>query len=216
VETIIQVLRCSTPSVDAFANAENYRFPRWWGEGGEHPDAFEMNWRSEDLIWCNPPFKLLSQVVTKAISEQAKLVLICPNWPRLKWWQELQRHVHVGHLVPEGTRMFELNGRIPGPTHWDTWAYWLKATCPQQIPRVFVRPVEGETEDDEVSMPKEPIAESVPVARPPVAAMIPCKAAMPSSTGSTDTRPVTRPILRPQPPLLTREWSTFFEISLHR
>ncbi len=187
-----------------------------------------MNWGSEDLIWCKPPFKLLPQVVTKAISEQVKLILICPNWPLLKWWREVQKHVHVGHLVPEGTRMFELNGRIPGPTHWDTWAYWLKGTCPQQIPRVFVRPVEGETEDDEVPIPTEPTAESVPAARPSVGfrfavppgkgppAMIPRKAAMPAAAGTTDSRPVTKPILRPQTPLLSRDWSTSYENSLHR
>ena len=143
VETVLQTLRCPTPSVDAFANAQNHRFPRWWGEGGESPDAFAKNWGEESLISeCNPLFKLLSQVVTKAIADQADMVLICPNWPRPKWWQMVQKHVHVGHLVPEGTRMFELNGKIPGPTHWDTWTYWLKGTCPQPNPTAYVRPVE--------------------------------------------------------------------------
>ncbi len=46
--------------------------------------------------------------------------------------------------------------------------YWLKGTCPQPILKVFIRPVERETEDDEVPMPTEQAAETFPAFRPSV------------------------------------------------
>ncbi len=85
VRRLIAAVRCPTPTADAFADTVNHRFPRWWGEGGEHSNALTRQWGEEPMIWCNPPFQLLPQVVEKAIKERANVLLICPNWRRRKW-----------------------------------------------------------------------------------------------------------------------------------
>ena len=43
------------PTLDCFADRDTHLFPRWWGEGGEAPDAFEKNWNFEEVgtLWAN-------------------------------------------------------------------------------------------------------------------------------------------------------------------
>jgi hypothetical protein len=44
------------PDLDAFATAEDRRFPRWWGSGSsEATDAFSKPWGGGLLLWMNPP-----------------------------------------------------------------------------------------------------------------------------------------------------------------
>ena len=54
-------------------------------------DAFAYNWsllcdKQESLLWANPPFTQLEQVVTKAILENVSLALCAPVWPTHRWW----------------------------------------------------------------------------------------------------------------------------------
>jgi len=116
--------------VDAFADSRNHRFPRWWGDGGESPDAFQKDWGQEGLLWCNPPFEMLAQITAKLIAEKGRMVLVCPDWPSQGWLHSIQKHVLRRMLVPKGTLFFELDGRPTGPTQWDTWVFWIEAGAP--------------------------------------------------------------------------------------
>ena len=53
-----------TPTVDAFASAKNKRFPRHW------KDAFQEDWSSE-ILWANPPFSRMPEVIDKICLEMA-------------------------------------------------------------------------------------------------------------------------------------------------
>ena len=42
--------------LDAAANGENHKCPRWYGPGGEAEDALAVEWPTDGWIWCNPPY----------------------------------------------------------------------------------------------------------------------------------------------------------------
>lgn len=42
--------------LDAAADADNTKCPRWFGPGGECPDALTTDWPTDIRIWLNPPY----------------------------------------------------------------------------------------------------------------------------------------------------------------
>lgn len=68
-------------TLDACASPDNNKLPRWWGIGGEVPDAFGTmdrphTWGSERL-WCAPPWEYTSFWIRKALqSPQAFVVML--------------------------------------------------------------------------------------------------------------------------------------------
>ena len=67
------------PERDAFADARNARFERWYGPGSiDGEDAFEKKWGKE-LLWINPPFDLFNKVHDKIQSDKAHAILIVPR-----------------------------------------------------------------------------------------------------------------------------------------
>ena len=68
------------PDRDAFADAGNARFERWYGPGSvEGEDAFEKDW-GEELLWIIPPFNMFNKVLDKIQSDKAHAILIIPRW----------------------------------------------------------------------------------------------------------------------------------------
>lgn len=66
-------------TIDAAANEVNHKCPRWWGPGGEWPDALDVAWEVElaqgHNIWLNPPYSrgVQSKFVTKAHESMTKV-----------------------------------------------------------------------------------------------------------------------------------------------
>ena len=112
----LQQLGVGTPSVDAFADHELYMCPRWWGPGSiEEEDAFNRNWGDEPLLWINPPFSFLDQVVNKIRQDKAKAVLVMPEWEDHTFFESVQPLIVRRYLFPKGTRVFEQkSGAMPG------------------------------------------------------------------------------------------------------
>ena len=135
IRDIVQELKCPTPTIDAFANARNHRFSRWWGEGGEHPDAFAVSWSREEFLWCNPPFSKFQQVVEKLKKDQAQCILIMPDWPSRPFWHEVQGLRKASVYFSPGSEIFELEGQLAPGIQWGLWAYWLDGSLPKQQPR---------------------------------------------------------------------------------
>ena len=75
LQEILEALEV-TPVRDAFADKENKRFDKWYGEGSpDGANAFEQNWGSE-ILWINPPFNLFPQVLDKIVQDKAHTVII--------------------------------------------------------------------------------------------------------------------------------------------
>ena len=74
------------PTIDAFANEANHVLPTFWTESC---DAFNKAW-SDKVLWMNPPWSKLNEVINKLVMEQAKGILIAPIWKREPWWMMLE------------------------------------------------------------------------------------------------------------------------------
>eukprot|EP00667_Euglena_gracilis_P031350 EG_transcript_45239 len=101
VKLICQKLEV-TPDVDAFSKLATRRFPRFWGpDSPEIEDAFRRSW-SDDVIWANPPFSRLKDVVWKWQEDQAHGIIIAPKWPTAIWFEDLMSMVIRGLVFPGG------------------------------------------------------------------------------------------------------------------
>jgi hypothetical protein len=120
------------PRLDAFASLNNRLHTRFWAAtpqpGARGVDALAQDWNGMSL-WCNPPFHLLGQVLSKYRSSKGcSLVLVAPEWRRA-WWPELQRLAAARFPLPLRRTTF-----LPGfagyqrgilAPRWEVAAYWL-------------------------------------------------------------------------------------------
>jgi hypothetical protein len=115
------------PTVDCFASNENHRFPVWWGPGSDVVDAFDQDWRPQGdrVLWMNPPFSQLPAVIAKTAKDQARAVLVCPDWRSEQWWRDVQPFVVRRYHYKAGKKIFEMPDVDVGVTKWGVWAYLL-------------------------------------------------------------------------------------------
>ena len=106
-----------TPTVDAFASAKNKRFPRHW------EDAFREDWSSE-ILWANPPFSRMPEVIDKICLERAKGILIVPEWPSQAWYHVLGTIALGWWEIPHDVPLFQTEEGIllPQRKNWHTRA----------------------------------------------------------------------------------------------
>ncbi len=110
------------PDRDAFADAGNARFERWYGPGSvEGEDAFERDW-GEELLWINPPFNMFNKVLDKIQSDRAHAILIIPRWSARVFLRRAWGMAVDFLEFPKGTPMFERGGKEMKGTSWDTYA----------------------------------------------------------------------------------------------
>jgi hypothetical protein len=126
VDVVIKMLKCPKPTIDIFADAGNARCSRFWGKGGEKTDAWAQDWGAEEgPLWCNPPFTLLNNVVTKASTEGANIILIAPDWKDHQYYKDMWSNSRSHWYFPVGTHLFELDGTAVPGIRWPCWAVWL-------------------------------------------------------------------------------------------
>jgi len=68
---------------------------------------------------------VLPRVVEKIREDQARIILVCPDWQRDLWWKSLQDLVVDKIFFPKGQKIFRAPGRNIGGTQWGVWAYLL-------------------------------------------------------------------------------------------
>jgi hypothetical protein len=127
---ILSKLRLPTPDIDAFADAKNHRFQKWWGPGGVRPSAWDEDWHPKKvgLIWANPPFSDLDRVVAKVRADQARVLLVAPDWDNWKFYKEMWAMCEDYCCYPEGSKVFEIDGREMPGVRWTVWAVLLDGT----------------------------------------------------------------------------------------
>ncbi|KAG8537840.1 hypothetical protein GDO81_023728 [Engystomops pustulosus] len=78
-----------TPQVDLFATRENSMCHLYFSLEAREPkdrlDAFSHPW-TEPLSYAFPPIPLVARVLRKILMDQARVILICPNWPKKGWY----------------------------------------------------------------------------------------------------------------------------------
>jgi len=79
-------------TLDAFARHQSCVCPRYASRLCEPEalasDGLALDWRHE-VVWLNPPWALLPDVIGKLAVEQSVGVLIIPYWTTQTWWPSL-------------------------------------------------------------------------------------------------------------------------------
>ena len=119
MEEVLKELNLDTPTRDLFASTRNSRCKEFFGE---EDDAMSKSWVG-CLNWCNPPFAILNQVVTKILEERPEVVIVVPDWQRGKWFQRLREVASRQTFRACGVRVFEADRKSAGQTRWGTWFF---------------------------------------------------------------------------------------------
>ena len=110
--------------VDLFASSSNNMHPLYITVD---MNAFTFNWsllctKPHQVLWANPPFSLLNEVLTKIVLEPCRVVLVTPVWQDHPWWQPLDKLTVARHYIPPQTGIYQRSHTqpiLPGP-HWAT------------------------------------------------------------------------------------------------
>jgi len=81
--------------------------------------AFEQTWTGERL-WMNAPFSALEKVIEKVINDGAHAILVMPEWCHRKFHKAALAIRLADVLLPRGTKLFSLNGKLFRGTLWRT------------------------------------------------------------------------------------------------
>ena len=81
-----------SPSVDLFASRLNTKYKHYISYRKDpfamHIDAFTIPWTDIDF-YCFPPFSCILRVIKKVIQDQARGILVLPDWPTQPWYPML-------------------------------------------------------------------------------------------------------------------------------
>ena len=111
-----------SPSIDVFAKSSDSHCPIFWGQGHS---AFDQSWKAQGLLWSNPPFSRMGELVSKIEAEGPECLIVCPNWPTSPWWEPLQNLTAKAQFYPTGGRLLETDQGRVGPTKWGVWVMYI-------------------------------------------------------------------------------------------
>jgi len=81
---MLQEMDTGPPSVDTFSNGSSKKCALAWSE---FDDAISQNWSQQELLWMNPPFSKILDVVNKIKKERPRCLLLVPAWETEPWWE---------------------------------------------------------------------------------------------------------------------------------
>ena len=127
-------------TVDRFASRENRQLPRYnarWRDGAaEAVDSLclpDLAWQRENN-WCNPPWELLDDLVTKLRQSGAAATVIAPRWPTKPWFHHLSEMAAESIDFPPSRDLFSPWQRPGhegvGSPGWSVVAFRLHASRP--------------------------------------------------------------------------------------
>ena len=120
-DMVSKVAAGETPSVDAFADQALHLLDRWWGPGSQVPDAMAVHWGGERLLWANPPFSMMLDVVYKIERDKARVLLVFPHWTTSVWFPLVQAMTVRKYYHKQGKMLFETEEGTVGGTKWAVW-----------------------------------------------------------------------------------------------
>eukprot|EP00873_Tetraselmis_striata_P017338 jgi/Tetstr1/437602/TSEL_026269.t1 len=131
-------------TIDRFATSENALLPRynarWRDPRCEAVDALRLSdaaWRCE-RNWCNPPWNLIGDLVSKLESSGAPAIVIVPYWPDKAWYHLLSEMCSDMRSWKPRHDLFipgRTGGRLPvGAPRWPVVAFNIPARDPRPWP----------------------------------------------------------------------------------
>ena len=120
-------------SIDRFASFTTALLPRYnsryWDPSAEAVDGLAQDWSNENNF-CNPPWRMLSDVVEKIAREAVTATVIAPMWRGRHWCQELLK-MSIRPPIPipnvPGTFVHQLG--LPEPRKNKKWRIYAWRVC---------------------------------------------------------------------------------------
>ena len=102
--------RFGKPQIEMFASEAQHRLAEWWGPGSRyHENAMKVSWANRPLMFANPPWSMLDEVVRKAIHDKTKMILVLAEWNKRPpvWFSMAMQFVPLkGAYKPQEGRCF--------------------------------------------------------------------------------------------------------------
>ena len=117
-------------SVELFASESNATHKFYMSKNNS---AFRYDWneisKTFGWLWANPPFYLISKVLTKVVLEPCKLLLVIPKWETATWFDTL-RSISIDYIsISKNNPIFEGSTHsILQPPSWDVWVCRIDTT----------------------------------------------------------------------------------------
>ena len=111
------------PQMDLFARKENARFHQCYTAA---EDALQQDWPS-GVLWCNPPWSIWPEVVSKIIWQECTVFCIVPGWS-CDWVRALLALAVKKIYFEQGVIFFEVEGRACSGVRWPVWALLVVST----------------------------------------------------------------------------------------
>ena len=97
-----------TPDIDLFASRLNHQLKSYIAyrpdPGALAVNAFHISWK-EYTFYAFPPFCIIQRVLQKINIDQARGIIIVPNWPTQTWWPYLMSMlINYPIILPRKTR----------------------------------------------------------------------------------------------------------------
>ena len=129
--SVINMVGLGYPSRDAFASHHNHQVEAYWTST---TNAFLQDWRKEPLLWVNPPFSLIPDVLQKFRQQPTPIILVTPEW-HCPWRSLLLRLASRSFLLPD-TAIFTPSPSYPPlpPPRWRTRISLLLPNSPMSAP----------------------------------------------------------------------------------
>lgn len=111
------------PDIDLFAsrnNCQREKFVSWKPEPESYAiDAFSISWTNIKL-YCFPPFRVIPAVLQKMVVENAKGILVMPNWPTQPYYATVMKMLIAKPLnVHRRKTLLQLQGKNEIHKIWD-------------------------------------------------------------------------------------------------
>ena len=112
------------PAIDLFASARHHQLPRYYSvdrkdSRAEGYNAFNFLWTPDIMLYINPPWTLLDEVMDKIIRDGSRCLLVTPYWPEKDWYRKLRTLKRDRRYWSQPLYLKE-HGRMQRAPRWDT------------------------------------------------------------------------------------------------
>ena len=93
--------------------------------------AFDYSWTElsqHSVLWANPPFSILTQVLEKLLTEESVvLVLLIPDWKSHAWYEPLCQLAIRSFTLPRKFPLYVCRGNkvMPSPRKWQSKVLYI-------------------------------------------------------------------------------------------
>ena len=110
--------------IDLFATAQHHQLPWYLSPRTEDPHAlghnvFAYHWPRDVLLYANPPWTILDQVVDKILMDRVRIMLVAPFWPEAQWYRKVRPFI-VDRCLWKQALYLAPDGRLRPRPKWST------------------------------------------------------------------------------------------------